>query len=52
MADEGGAKEGEGDKKVVHVYPLVKVSCGRLFEPTQIIYSCLFDQCVFIFNVH
>ncbi|CAD7078439.1 unnamed protein product [Hermetia illucens] len=26
MAEEGGKPEGEGDKKVVHVYPLVKHS--------------------------
>lgn len=26
MADEGGAKEAEVDKKIVHTYPLVKVS--------------------------
>lgn len=26
MADEGTAKENEGDKKVVHTYPLVKVN--------------------------
>lgn len=25
MADEGSAKENEGDKKIVHTYPLVKV---------------------------
>lgn len=26
MADEGGTKEAEGDKKIVHTYPLVKVT--------------------------
>lgn len=26
MADDGGTKEVEGDKKIVHTYPLVKVN--------------------------
>lgn len=51
MADEGGAKEGEGDKKVVHVYPLVKVSCDNYLNRHKL-YTRLFDQCVFLFNVH
>lgn len=30
MADEGSAKENEGDKKVIHTYPLVKVNASRV----------------------
>ena len=31
MGDDGNKPENEGDKKVVHVYPLVKVS-----QPSEI----------------
>lgn len=30
MADDGNAKETEGDKKIVHTYPLVKVSYQKI----------------------
>lgn len=35
MADEGSAKENEGDKKIVHTYPLVKVCTNLLTVFTQ-----------------
>lgn len=36
MGDDGGAKEVEGDKKIVHTYPLVKVTYTKL--------SCCFSR--------
>lgn len=40
MGDDGGKPENEGDKKVVHVYPLVKVkgyNCYINGYPHQVI---------------
>lgn len=45
MADEGSAKENEGDKKIVHTYPLVKVCrCLSLHSNVPHIDIELFDQ--------
>ncbi len=43
MADEGSAKENEGDKKIVHTYPLVKV-CRSLLCMLYTKSHDLFDQ--------
>lgn len=51
MADEGTAKENEGDKKIIHTYPLVKVKkCDDFeykngIESNSLRVSHLFDRC-------
>lgn len=43
MADESSAKESEGDKKIVHTYPLVKV-CRSLHFSVDIYMACLINE--------
>lgn len=42
MADEGSAKENEGDKKIVHTYPLVKVCRNSFIQRLQLLFDQLF----------
>lgn len=52
MADEGTAKENEGDKKIIHTYPLVKVNKWASTQRAGRNFICLIDDLFVSYILH